>query len=131
MKIDKTLLDDLSARASKNPRLREAYDLRTSPEVASQRMLNAIEPGTVLPIHRHRDTAETIVVVRGRAEELFYDDNGNITERVMMAPNTDCYGVHVEAGRWHSIVSLEPGTVIVEGKDGAYFPLAPEDILTL
>lgn len=131
MKLDKALFDSVSAEAKESPRLRMARDMRTSSADNSQRMLNAIEPGTELPIHRHRNTTEICIVVRGSAEEIFYDDSGNITERVKMQSGSDCVGVNIEKGRWHKIVSLEPGTVIFEAKDGAYEPLLPEDILSL
>jgi cupin fold WbuC family metalloprotein len=131
MKINKVLLDSVSTQAASSPRLRMNYDLRNSADDCSQRMLNAIEPGTELPIHRHRTTSEVCFVLRGKAEEIFYDDFGNVTERVLMIPDSDCCGVVIEAGRWHKIVSLEPGTVIFEAKDGAYTPLTQEDILTI
>lgn len=131
MRLDKALFDSVSAEAKESPRLRMARDMRTSSADSSQRMLNAVEPGTELPIHRHRNTTEICIVVRGSAEEIFYDDSGNISERVKMQPDSDCVGVNIEKGRWHKIVSLEPGTVIFEAKDGAYEPLSPEDILSL
>lgn len=131
MKIDKSLLDSLSLEAKASSRLRMARDLRTSPADHSQRMLNAIEPGTEIPVHRHPGTTETCIVLAGRAEEVFYDDLGRETERVVMAPGADCCGVSIEAGRWHRIISLESGTVIFEAKDGIYTPLSPEDILVL
>lgn len=131
MELDKALLDSVSIEAKASPRLRMAYDLRTTSADGSQRMLNAIELGTELPIHRHRNTSESCIILRGVAEEIFYDDNGNITERVKMQAGSDCVGVSIEKGRWHKIVSIEPGTVIFEAKDGAYEPMSPEDILSL
>ena len=131
MKLDKVLLDSVSAEAKASSRLRMARDMRTTPADKSQRMLNAIEPGTELPIHRHRNSSESCIILRGRAEEIFYDNEGNITERIIMRPKSDCVGVNIEKGRWHRIVSLEPNTVIFEAKDGAYEPVSPEDILTL
>lgn len=131
MKFDKELFDSVTLEAVKSERLRMARDMRTTSSDQSQRMLNAIEPGTNLPIHRHRGSSETCIVLRGKAEEIFFDDNGNETERVMMQPDTDCCGVNIEVGRWHRIVSLAPGTVIFEAKDGAYEPLSPEDILNV
>lgn len=131
MKVDKALFDSVSAEARQSPRLRIARDMRTTSADQSQRMLNAIEPGTELPIHRHRNSTETCIVLSGSAEEIFYDDNGKETERVLMKPNSDCCGVNIELGRWHKIVSLEPGTVIFEAKDGAYEPLSQEDILNV
>ena len=80
MKIDKSLLDSLTQKAKESPRLRMNLDMRTSAEDGSQRMLNALEPGTELPIHRHRKTTETVVILRGSATQYFYDDNGNVTE---------------------------------------------------
>lgn len=131
MKINKALLDSVSEEAKSSPRLRMARDMRTTAADHSQRMLNAIEPGTELPIHRHRNSTETCIVLRGSAEEIFYDNNGNETERMLMKPDSDCCGVNIEVRRWHRIVSLEPGTVIFEAKDGAYEPLSPEDILNV
>lgn len=131
MKFDKALFDSVSVEAKQSPRLRMARDMRTTAADQSQRMLNAIEPETELPIHRHRNSTETCIVLRGSAEEIFYEDNGNETERVLMKPDSDCCGVNIEVGRWHKIISLEPGTVIFEAKDGAYEPLSQEDILNV
>lgn len=131
MKFDKELFDSVTREAVQSERLRMARDMRTTPADRSQRMLNAIEPGTILPVHRHRGSTETCIVLCGKAEEIFYDDNGQVTERVVMQPDSDCCGVNIEVGRWHKIVSLEPGTVIFEAKDGAYEPLSKEDILNV
>lgn len=131
MIIDDNLLDELSAKALASERLRMNLDMRNSSSDGSQRMLNAIEPGTELPVHRHRNSSESCFVVRGSAEEVFYDEEGNVTERVTMKAGSECIGVNIEMGRWHRIISLEPGTVIFEAKDGAYEPVSSEDILTL
>lgn len=131
MILDSTLFNELTEEARRSDRLRMNLDMRNSAEDQSQRMLNAIEPGTELPIHRHKNTSETCIVLRGSAVEIFYDDSGNITERIIMEPETNCCGVNIAAGRWHKIVSLEPGTVIFEAKDGSYEPLIKEDILTI
>jgi len=131
MIIDSQLLDTLTAQAKASPRLRMNYDLRNSSADGSQRMLNALEPGTVLPIHRHRGTSETVVILRGRATQYFYDDAGALTEEVTIAAGTDSVGMSVEAGRWHRLESLESGTIILECKDGPFVPIGPEDILTL
>ena len=131
MKIDKPLLDSLTQKAKESPRLRMNLDMRTSAEDGSQRMLNALEPGTVLPIHRHRKTTETVVILRGSATQYFYDDNGNITEQVTITAGTPDCGMSVEAGRWHRIVCHESGTVIFEAKDGAYEPITADDILQI
>lgn len=129
MIIDLKLLDDLSAQAKANPRFRQSYDLRTTPEEKSQRMLNALEPGTIMPIHRHKNTSETMVMVRGKLIERFYDDYGNITEEFVMEPCGKYAMVQIEVGRWHSLEVIEKGTVIFEAKDGAYEPLTEEDII--
>lgn len=132
MKITQTLLDDLTARAKDSPRLRMNYDLRNSAEDQSQRMLNAIEPGSPLPIHRHRHSSETVVCLRGRLVEEFYDEKGRLSEGpIELSPNGSNVALNIPAGQWHTVRSLESGTVILECKDGAYEPLVPEDILQL
>ena len=143
MKIDNTLLDELTAQAKASPRLRMNMDLRDSAEDRSQRMLNALEPGTVLPIHRHRKTSETVAILRGRAVQYLYDDEGRETGSVLLAPcGAGCHvagaprndveavpAMQVEMGQWHRLEALESGTVIVEFKNGAYEPIGPEDVL--
>ena len=122
-------MDDLSAQAKVNPRLRQALDLRTTPDDQSQRILNAVEPGTILPIHRHRSSIETIIVLRGRVVQHYYDDNGNKTASYELAPNSAQVGMTVPVGQWHALESIEEGSIIFECKDGAYQPLSAEDIL--
>ena len=129
MILNKKLMDDLSAQAKENPRLRQAFDLRTTPNDSSQRILNAVEPGTILPIHRHRGSIETIIVLRGKVVQHYYDDNGNKTATFELAPNSAQIGMSVPVGQWHALESLEEGSVIFECKDGAYQPLSAEDIL--
>ena len=129
MLINEQILNSLSSQAKASPRLRMNYDLRNSENDNSQRMLNALEPGTVMPIHRHRETSETVVIVRGSLVERFYDEEGNITEEVLMVPGGENPVVQVEKGRWHSLECLESGTVLFESKDGKYEPLADEDIM--
>ena len=129
MKIDSALLDILSAQAKANPRLRQAYDLRTTPEDNSQRILNAMEPGTILPIHRHRGSTETVVLLRGKIRQNFYDENGQLTESFEVSAGSEIVGFSVELGRWHNIECLESGTVILECKDGKYEALGEEDIM--
>ena len=129
MIIGKTLLDNLSAQAKENPRLRQPYDLRNTPEDNSQRMLNALEPGTVMPIHRHRTSSESIAILSGKMIMRFYDDNGNLTEEVVMEPNGDCPMVQVEKGQWHSLEVLEEGTAVFESKDGTWEQLSEVDIM--
>lgn len=129
MFIDKPLLDTITAQAKSSPRLRMNYDLRNNPEDQSQRMLNALEPGTVMPIHRHRKSSETVVVLRGKVKWLFYDDNGNLTNSFIVEAGGDLCGLNVPQGQWHSLECLESGSVIFEAKDGAWEPLAEEDII--
>ena len=127
MIIDKQILDDLTEKAKQSPRLRCNLDLRNSAEDNSQRMLNALEPGTVMPIHRHKETSETCICIRGHFEEYFYDENGNLTDTIDMVPG----GVvlNIEKRLWHSLKCLESGTILFEAKDGAYAPLEPDDIM--
>ena len=127
MIIDRHILDALTARAQVSPRLRMNLDLRNSTEDQSQRMPNAIEPGTRMPVHRHRTTSETVVCLRGHFEEYFYDEFGVLTDVVDMRPGGTL--LNIPAGRWHSLRSLESGTVLLECKDGAWTPLEQEDIL--
>lgn len=127
MVIDKELLDNLTEKAKESPRLRMNYDLRNSSQDSSQRMLNALEPGTFIPIHRHMSTSESVVILRGSAKQYFYDNNGNIDEVITITAGSDCPAMNVEMSRWHRMESLESGTVILESKDGAYFPAGEDD----
>ena len=129
MLVDQTVLDELTARAKESPRLRMNLDLRNSPADGSQRMLNAIEPGTVLPIHRHPTTSETVVCLRGHFQEYFYDADGRLTETIDMLPGGNLLNIPV--GQWHNLESFESGTVLLEVKDGPYEPIGPEDILEI
>ena len=130
MKITQAILDELTAKAKENPRLRMNLDLRNSAEDQSQRMLNAIEPSSPLPIHRHQKSSETVVCLRGRLVEEFYDDMEQIcTESIELGPNGPVVAVNIPAGQWHTVRALESGTVIMEVKDGPYEPLADADIL--
>ena len=132
MKITQALLDSLTEKAKASPRLRMNLDLRNSPEDKSQRMLNAIEPGSPLPIHRHRKTSETVACLRGRLVWEFYDELERIcTETIEVSPNGPVVAINVPAGQWHTVRVLESGTVIMEVKDGPYEPMGPEDILAI
>lgn len=129
-KITQELLDSLTVQAKSSPRLRMNLDLRNSDSDGSQRMLNAIEPGSVVPIHRHRNSSETVVCLRGRVVEEYYDELGQIcTDSIILSPNSETVALNIPAGQWHTIRSLESGTVIMEVKDGAYEPPRPEDSL--
>ena len=139
MIIDNTLLDKLTAQAKESPRLRMNMDLRNSSADSSQRMLNAIEPGSVVPVHRHQKTSETVVVLRGCVVEEYYEDAGVLVESFVLgdchvadAPRNDVpmvYALNIPAGQWHTLRALESGTVILEMKDGAYEPIGAEDVM--
>ena len=131
MLLNNNLLDALSDQAKASPRLRMNLDLRNSPADQSQRMLNALEPGTVMPIHRHRNSSETVTVLRGKVKWLYYNDKGELTHIFLVAPGTDLVGLCVPMGQWHSLECLESGTVILETKDGAWEPLGEEDVMLL
>ena len=125
LEIDKLLIERLFEQAKESPRLRMNYDLRTSSADTSQRMLNALQPGTEVPIHRHEDTAETVVCLYGRLEEMIYEEisDGTFQEvsRHLLCPSEEKYGIQIPAGAWHTIQVLEP-SVIFEVKDGAFVP---------
>ena len=128
MKITQALLDKLTAKASE--RLRMNMDLRNSADDNSQRMLNAIEPGSVLPIHRHQKTSETVVCLRGRLVEEFYDElERTCTDSIELNPGGQTVAINIPAGQWHTVHALESGTVILEVKDGPYEPITDMDIL--
>lgn len=130
MKITQVILDGLTEQAKASPRLRMNLDLRNSSEDGSQRMLNAIEPGSPLPIHRHRKSSETVVCLRGRLVEEFYDDlEITCTESIELSPNGPVVALNIPIGQWHTARALESGTVILEMKDGPYEPTGAEDIL--
>lgn len=127
MLIDNKKLDELFTKASESPRLRMNLDLRNSADDMSQRMLNALLPGTSVPIHRHRSTSETVVVLRGSLTEIFYDANGVECGRYYLNALQGKYGLQIPKGMWHTIVVHEPA-VIIETKDGAYAPPTSEDV---
>lgn len=130
MIINKTTLDNLTAQAKASPRLRMHLDLRNSEDDHSQRILNAIEPGSPERIHWHRHSSETVVCLRGRVVEEFYDDLERVcTEAIELSPNGPNVAINIPIGQWHSIRALESGTVVLSVKDGPYEPLGEEDIL--
>lgn len=134
MQLDKILFDNLLTQAAVNPRLRQSMDLRNSPEDLSQRMLNALLPGTVLPIHRHTKTSETLVLLCGKMEEIFYEESADgalrESDRILLSAEGPVRGLNIPLGRWHSINVLEP-TVILECKDGKYEPLSQDDMISM
>ena len=129
MIIDHVLLDEVSAKAKVSDRLRMNHNFHDSLDAKAQRLLNALEPGTILPIHRHRHTAETYLLLRGRINVLFYAEDGGVMEVYELNPLEGKYGVHIPKGQWHTLEVLESGTVIFEVKDGPYMPIEPEDLM--
>lgn len=140
-RLDFELFDEVQAKAGVSPRRRMHYDLRSEAfepvdaegkptwKDTSMRMLNVMMRDTVIPIHRHKDTNEVVVVMRGVGEERTYDDAGRLVECVRMEAGTPCSGVVVPRGAWHTFVALKDGTTIFEAKDGAYNPVDTEEFL--
>lgn len=129
MIIDKNLLDEVSAKAKVSKRLRMNFNFHDSLDSKAQRLLNALEMGTVLPIHRHQHTSETYILLRGKIRIMFYNEMGSETESFILNPMDGNYGVHIPVGQWHTLEVLEKDSVIFEVKDGPYMPLEPEDLL--
>lgn len=132
--LNDTLLASVSEQARGSERLRMNFNLHDSPDAKAQRLLNALEPGTVLPIHRHRHTAETYILLKGKIKVMFYergegDTPARMVECVELDPLSGSYGVHIPAGQWHTLEVLESGSVIFEVKDGPYTPLEAGDVL--
>lgn len=128
MILDNKLLDEISVKAKASGRLRMNYNLHESLDSKTQRLFNALEPGTILPVHRHEHTAETYILLRGKIDVIFYNDCGAISERFHLDPLIGNYGVQIPKGQWHTLEVLE-SSVIFEVKDGPYTPLTPENIL--
>ena len=132
MKITQAILDDLTAKAKASPRRRMNMDLRNGIDDQSQRMLNAIEPDSVVPIHRHQKSSETVVCLRGRVVEEYYDElERTCTEAIELSPNGPVVALNIPAGQWHTLRSLESGSVILEMKDGEFEPLQECDVLKM
>ena len=127
--IGRKQLDELTAQAKASPRLRMNMDLRNSASDGSQRVLNALEPGAVMPIHRHHSSSETVVILRGKIQWVFFDEHGKETDRVTLDANGEPRMLNVEKDRWHSLACLESGSVLYESKDGAYRPLEKDEIM--
>lgn len=128
MKIDNQLLDEITLKAAASPRLRMNFNLHDSLDAKAQRLINVLLPGTELPVHRHRHTAETYILLRGKMDVVFYDDNARVVERISLDPIAGNFGVQIPAGQWHTVEVHEP-SAIFEVKDGPYTPLQPEDML--
>lgn len=149
MILDNKLFDEILLRAQESPRRRMNFDLRTQAQIPgqagngvreagnvewkdqSQRMLNVLMSDTVIPIHRHNDTSETVIVCRGKVREEFYDADGNKTAEFVLQAGGQCPGIQVPMGQYHTLVCLEDGSVIFEAKDRAYDPVGTENFLRL
>ena len=131
MVIDKSLLDKVSEQAKSSPRLRMNYNFHQSLEDKCHRMLNAVEPGTVVPIHRHPTKDESFVVLRGKVKVSTYNDDGSVIKSVVLCQEEGRYGVDIPKGVWHNLESLESGSVIFECKEGPFVPHEQEGILEL
>ena len=129
MLINQELLDSLSKQAKLSPRFRMNCDLRNSSEDMSQRQLNALEPETFIPIHRHKNTSETIVVLRGKLLWKHYNNKGVVTDTFLLQAGSNNIGITAPMGQWHSLDCLESGTVILEMKDGQWKPLSDDEIM--
>ena len=127
--INSARLDKVSAEAKASPRLRMNFNYHEALDAPAQRLLNALEVGTVLPIHRHHHSAETYLLLRGKIAVLYYNESKELTDKVVLDPLTEDYGVHIPIGQWHTIEVLEGGSVLFEVKDGPYTPLGEGDIL--
>lgn len=131
MLLNHQLLEEITEQARQNPRLRMNYNLHDSLDAKAQRLFNAMEPGTVLPVHRHRNTSETYILIRGAIRVLLYDDNKTLISSYEISDKNDNFGFHIPKGQWHTLEVLESGTVIFEVKEGPYAPLSDEDILVI
>lgn len=129
MTITNKLLDTISTQAKESPRLRMNYNLHETLDAKVQRLFNAMEPGTVIPIQRHLNTAETLMLVRGKMKVVLYDDDKNVIEEAILSHESGNYGVHIPVGVWHCVEIQEPDTVMFEVREGPYAPLAPEDMM--
>ena len=129
MIIDKSLLDSVTSGAKESNRLRMNYNFHDSLDAPCQRLLNALEPGTIVPIHRHQHTSETYILLRGKLRMMFYNDQKEVIEETILSPDSANYGIHIPAGVWHAMEVLASGTVIFETKDGPYMPIQECDIL--
>ncbi len=129
MLLNKILLDSLSQQAAKSPRLRKNFNLHDSLDAPSQRLFNALQPGTKMEIHRHRHTSETCIVIRGSVKYDIYSDEGKVKEAHILRAGAECFGYNVPAGVWHTMEPLESDTIVFGCKDGPYHPLEKSDLL--
>ena len=129
--IDKLLLDTVSEQAKESPRLRMNYNFHQSLDEKCHRFLNAVEPGTEVPIQRHPTKDESFVILRGRVRVSTYDDEGNVVESCVLCQEEGRYGVDIPKGAWHSIEAMEPDSVIFECKEGPFVEHEVDGILTV
>ena len=129
--IDEQLLSEVCSQAMSSPRLRMNFNLHKSLDAGAQKMLNALQPGSVFPIHRHHHTAETYIVLKGAIRVFFYNDNGSLISSHLLDPCEGSYGLEIPVGMFHTLEVLDKNTVIFEAKEGPYTPLLEDDILTL
>lgn len=130
--INKKLLDEVTAQAKASPRLRKNYNFHQSLDDLCHRMLNAIEPGSVMQIHRHQKSSETVVCLRGKVVEEYFDELLRIcTDYIVLSPNGPIVAINVPIGQWHRLRAVESGSVVLSVKDGRYEPLSDADILKL
>lgn len=129
MKLEAAILDDLTERAAHSERLRLNYNLHESYKDNVQRMFNALEPGTIVPTARHPDASETLIMLRGKLRILIYNDLKEIVEDIIIAPNSQNIGYHIPKGTWHTVESLESGTVCFETREGPYKPVDEDNLL--
>lgn len=129
MIIDRELLDRVSVQAKKSPRLRMNYNFHHSLDEKCHRFLNAVEPGTEIPIHRHPTKDESFVILRGKVGSTTYNDDGSVIESVVLCQEDGVYGVDIPKGVWHKLESLEPGSVIFECKEGPFVPHEEDGVL--
>lgn len=129
MVIDEKLLDQVSIQAKESTRLRMNYNFHQSLDDKCHRMLNAVEPGTEVPIHRHPTKDESFVILRGKVRSTTYNDDGSIIDSVVLSQEDGVYGVDIPKGIWHKLESLEPNSVIFECKEGPFVPHEEDGIL--
>jgi cupin fold WbuC family metalloprotein len=129
--IDDRLLEEVSAKAKDSPRLRMNFNFHQSLDEKCHRFLNAVEPGTVVPIHRHPTKDETFIVLKGRVKVSTFNDEGEVLESVVLCQEEGMYGVDIPKNVWHTLESLDPGSVIFECKEGPFVEHEEEGVLTL
>ena len=127
--INKELLNSICLQAKENERLRMNYNFHETLDAPAQRLLNSLQPGTNLPVHKHANTAETYILLQGKLQVLFYNSDKELTDSVILDQKEGKFGIHIPVGQWHTIDVLEPDTVIFEVKDGPYLPLSEDSII--